>query len=101
MRRIAVIGPAGSGKSFLINQILGREEVKHEVSAHPVTKVISSHKLIQGDQAMELVDTPGLCGEGVQREKIEDGLRTRFDSIHNTHGSRGSCERKIRTNNKL
>ena len=77
--------PAGSGKSFLINQIggfEGFEAVKHGVSASPVTLNTSGHQFTNGEQRMELVDTPGLCGQGVTREKIERDIRTRFDSIH-------------------
>ena len=82
MPRIAVIGPAGSGKSFLINQILGFEAVGHEVSASPVTLDVSGHQFTDRGQEIELVDTPGLCGQGVTRKKIERDLRTKFDSIH-------------------
>ena len=82
MPRIAVIGPAGSGKSFLINQILGFEAVRHEGSASPVTLGVSGHQFTDRGQEIELVDTPGLCGQGVTRKKIERDLRTKFDSIH-------------------
>ena len=84
MLRIAVVGPAGSGKSFLINRILGFEAVTHGVSASPVTLDISGHQFTtkDGEQRIELVDTPGLCGQGVTREKIERDVRTHFDSIH-------------------
>ena len=82
MPRIAVIGPAGSGKSFLINQILGFEAANHEVSASPVTLDVSGHQFTDKGRRIELVDTPGLCGVGVTKEKIERDLRTNFDSIH-------------------
>ena len=56
MLRIAVIGPAGSGNSFLINQVLGYEAVKHGVSASPVTLDISDgHQFTDGEQRMEIL----------------------------------------------
>ena len=95
MARVAVIGPAGSGKSFLINQLLGREAVKHEVSGYPVTMEISSghHFVDESGQSIELVDTPGLCGnpgtlwtmwtsQDYVRKRIERDLTNRFDSLH-------------------
>ena len=95
MARVAVIGPAGSGKSFLINQLLGREAVKHEVSGYPVTMEISSghHFVDESGQSIELVDTPGLCGnpgtlwtmwtpQDNVRKRIERDLTNRFDSLH-------------------
>ena len=80
MARVAVIGPAGSGKSFLINQLLGREAVKHEVSGYPVTMEISSghHFVDESGQSIELVDTPGLWGHGV----VERDLTNHLDSLH-------------------
>ena len=82
MRRVAVIGPAGSGKSFLINKILGFESAKHGVSASPVTLEVSGHPFIDREQSVVLVDTPGLCGSGVTREKIERDLQTRIESVN-------------------
>ena len=75
-----MIGPAGSGKSFLINQLLGREAVKHEVSGYPVTMEISSghHFVDESGQSIELVDTPGLWGHGV----VERDLTNHLDSLH-------------------
>ena len=54
IRRVLVIGPAGSGKSFLVNKILGREAAKHQLSASPVTLETSGHQLEDG--TLELID---------------------------------------------
>ena len=82
MSRVAVIGPGGSGKSFLINKILGFESAKHGVSASPVTLEVSDHPFTDREQSVVLVDTPGLCGSGVTREKIERDLQTHFAPVN-------------------
>ena len=61
IRRALLIGPAGSGKSFLVNKILGREAAKHQISASPVTLETCGHQLEDG--SLEVVDTPGLNGD--------------------------------------
>ena len=80
IRRVLVIGPAGSGKSFLVNKILGREAAQHQLSASPVTLETSGHQLEDG--TLELIDTPGLNGDPALRVKIGRDLNESFDSIH-------------------
>ena len=80
IRRALVIGPAGSGKSFLVNKILGRESAKHQLSASPVTLESSGHQ--SEDGTLELIDTPGLNGDPGIRVKIGQDLNESFDCIH-------------------
>ena len=56
MLRIAVIGPAGSGKSFLINHIggfEGLEAAKHGVSASP-------HTVLEGGKTKKKLTGAGI-----------------------------------------
>ena len=80
IRRALLIGPAGSGKSFLVNKILGREAAKHQLSASPVTLETCGHQLEDG--SLEVVDTPGLNGDPAIRVRIGRDLNKRFESIH-------------------
>eukprot|EP00092_Neocalanus_flemingeri_P001004 GFUD01001071.1.p1 GENE.GFUD01001071.1~~GFUD01001071.1.p1 ORF type:complete len:534 (-),score=130.55 GFUD01001071.1:65-1666(-) len=85
LKRVAVVGPAGSGRSFLINSLLGSKHVEHAVRASPVTLDISSHRdvvEVNGRRAvLELVDTPGFCGQGVILEEVQRDLKTKFKHI--------------------
>ena len=77
--RVLVIGPAGSGKSFLVNQIVGREATKHQLSAKPVTLETSGHLMDSGK--VEVIDTPGLNGDPAIIAAICKDLQG-FDPIH-------------------
>ena len=77
--RVLVIGPAGSGKSFLVNQIVGREATKHQLSAKPVTLETSGHLMDSGK--VEVIDTPGLNGDLAIIAAIGKALQG-FDPIH-------------------
>ena len=78
--RVLVIGPAGSGKSFLVNQIVGREATKHQLSAKPVTLETSGHLMDSGE--VEVIDTPGLNGDPAIIAAICKDLVQGFDPIH-------------------
>ena len=81
--RVLVIGPAGSarsGKSFLVNQIVGRETTKHQLSAKPVTLETSGHLMDSGK--VEVIDTPGLNGDPAIFAAICKALVQGFDPIH-------------------
>jgi ribosome biogenesis GTPase YqeH len=56
---IYLIGPTNSGKSSLLNQLLRRLDVVHEVTVSPFANTTLDHIGIQLDKVM-MYDTPGL-----------------------------------------
>lgn len=58
---VLLIGSTGQGKSCLGNYLLGASETFRTArSPYPETKVVASAPLRDGDQALEIIDTPGL-----------------------------------------
>ncbi len=78
--RIAIVGRPNSGKSTLVNQLLGEERMLTGPEAGITRDSISVHWQWK-DQAIELVDTAGLRKKARVRERLEklsvgDALRT-------------------------
>jgi len=57
---ILVTGKTGTGKSTLINLIVGREVAKPGHDLHPETSIVEPYTLTEGDTVINIYDSPGL-----------------------------------------
>jgi 30S ribosome assembly GTPase len=71
---IYLIGPTNSGKSSLLNQLLRRLDVVHEVTVSPFANTTLDHIGIQLDKVM-LYDTPGLTRDRHIHHYLSDSLK--------------------------
>ncbi|XP_056625784.1 GTPase IMAP family member 2-like [Triplophysa dalaica] len=65
---IALLGPVGSGKSSVGNNILGRNWFRANFSPRAVTQTCEWKKGAVNDKTITIIDTPGLFGTSKQAE---------------------------------
>jgi len=69
--RVCLLGQVGAGKSTLVNVLTA--SLRAEVSALPATDKVQVYACtVDGDEAMNLVDLPGLNGDGRLERKLLD-----------------------------
>jgi tRNA A37 threonylcarbamoyladenosine biosynthesis protein TsaE len=67
--RVCLIGQVGAGKSTLVNVLT--TQLRAEVSALPATDTVQVYSCtVDGDEAINLVDLPGLNGDGKLEKKL-------------------------------
>ncbi|WPP00088.1 GTPase [Pseudomonas sp. HR96] len=67
--RVCLIGQVGAGKSTLVNVLTA--SIRAEVSALPATDKVQVYACsVDGEEAMNLVDLPGLNGDGKLEKKL-------------------------------
>jgi predicted GTPase len=72
---ILVIGETGTGKSTLINNILGKEVAKVGHTPDSETSQLTKHEGVVCDMRVEIYDTPGLNDSEYDKEKEQGHLR--------------------------
>lgn len=77
--RIAVVGRTGTGKSTLINALLGKQ-VSSVGDYEPVTKKVESYALEIGSSQFCVIDTPGIGDSEIEDDSL-DYLRSEIEQV--------------------